>query len=348
MPAVVDSAAPDIVCGYHLALVRPNQDAVDPTFLAKQLGHHRLLRYFGRQANGSTRYGLSTAVISRAPLWLPERGEQQAAGRILRLADAAIAKMEAVIAKLRQVRAGLLSDLLTRGLDDSGQLRDPVAHPERFTDSAVGVIPKNWDVSTVGAEFDLTTGFTLGPHRRHGFYRHKYLRVANVQRAHIILNDLAELGATPDEVKDRLLLEDDLLIVEGHADPGEIGRCARVPPQAAGLTFQNHLFRLRPIRANPVFAETWLNSHYARRYWNGHCSTSSGLNTINQTALRNMRIIACDRSEQDRIASVILECDQLISHESDELAKLASVSRGLNHDLLTGRVCVPTAAEVSI
>ena len=40
--------------------------------------------------------------------------------------DEAIAKTEAVIAKLKQVRAGLLHDLLTRGLDEHGQLRDPM------------------------------------------------------------------------------------------------------------------------------------------------------------------------------------------------------------------------------
>jgi type I restriction enzyme S subunit len=58
--------------------------------------------------------------------------------------DEAIAKTEAVIAKLRQVRAGLLHDLLTRGFDEHGQLRDPIAHPEQFQDSPLGRIPRGW------------------------------------------------------------------------------------------------------------------------------------------------------------------------------------------------------------
>lgn len=40
-----------------------------------------------------------------------------------------------MIAKLKPVRAGLLHDLLTRGSDKYGQLRDPAAHPEQFKDS---------------------------------------------------------------------------------------------------------------------------------------------------------------------------------------------------------------------
>src|SRR5437762_346911 len=39
IPTIVDCTAPDLVCGYHLALIRPNKDEVDPTFLGKQLAH---------------------------------------------------------------------------------------------------------------------------------------------------------------------------------------------------------------------------------------------------------------------------------------------------------------------
>jgi hypothetical protein len=40
------------------------------------------------------------------------------------------------------VKAGLLHDLLTRGLDTQGRLRDPVAHPKQFKDSPLGRIPR--------------------------------------------------------------------------------------------------------------------------------------------------------------------------------------------------------------
>ena len=49
---------------------------------------------------------------------------------------------EQVIAKLQQMKQGLLHDLLTRGIDDNGELRDPVRHPEQFKDSPLGRIPK--------------------------------------------------------------------------------------------------------------------------------------------------------------------------------------------------------------
>jgi len=149
IPAVVDSTAPDLICGYHLALIRPDQDLVDPTFLSKQLGHHRMARYFGQQANGTTRYGLSTSAIANALLDLPNLADQRSASTLIRLMDEALAKTEAVITKLKQVRSGLLHDLLSYGIDEQGRVRDPCAHPEQFKDSSLGTIPKIWNVRTL-------------------------------------------------------------------------------------------------------------------------------------------------------------------------------------------------------
>ena len=64
--------------------------------------------------------------------------EQHAIAAILDTIDAAIQQTDALIAKLRQMKAGLLHDLLTRGLDENGELRDPVAHPEQFKDVGAG------------------------------------------------------------------------------------------------------------------------------------------------------------------------------------------------------------------
>jgi type I restriction enzyme S subunit len=39
------------------------------------------------------------------------------------------------------MKSGLQHDLLTRGLDEHGQLRDPVAHSEQFQDRYWGASP---------------------------------------------------------------------------------------------------------------------------------------------------------------------------------------------------------------
>jgi type I restriction enzyme S subunit len=81
--------------------------------------------------------------ISQPPI---ARSQQTIAAAILDTVDEAIAKTEAVITKLKQVSAGLLHDLLTRGLDENGQLRDPITHSEQFRDSPLGSIPCQWEL----------------------------------------------------------------------------------------------------------------------------------------------------------------------------------------------------------
>ena len=55
---------------------------------------------------------------------------------------AAIRSTERLIAKLEQVRQGLLHDLLTRGVDESGRLRDP----DRLRATPFGLVPMEWAV----------------------------------------------------------------------------------------------------------------------------------------------------------------------------------------------------------
>lgn len=113
VPAVVDSTGPDIVCGYHLALIRPDLSTLDPLFLAMQFSHSRLMRYFGQQANGSTRYGLSSRAIEQAPILDLPRSEQKRRSDVLREHDRAAAAVALELQKLRSIKAGTMEDLLS-------------------------------------------------------------------------------------------------------------------------------------------------------------------------------------------------------------------------------------------
>jgi type I restriction enzyme S subunit len=291
----------------------------------------------------STRSYIGITLQKTLSILVPPFDEQKRIAELLDTVDEAIAHTSSLIAKLKQMKAGLLHDLLTQGLDENGELRNAIAHPEQFKDSPLGRIPKDWKVSSVECEFDITTGFTLGEHRRPRRNKRKYLRVANVQREEIVLDDIAELEAEDREFSTRLLEKDDLLIVEGHANPDEIGRCAIVPVEAVGLTFQNHLFRLRSRQLVPKFALAWLNSEWVRAYWRCLCGTSSGLNTINRTILNAIPVPVPDKEEQRRIIAVINTQKTRICTEEAYRDKLKLQKQGLMHDLLTGKVRIRNA-----
>ena len=58
--------------------------------------------------------------------------------------DRAIEQTEALIAKQQRIKTGLMQDLLTRGIDEHGNLRSEQTH--EFKDSPLGRIPVEWEV----------------------------------------------------------------------------------------------------------------------------------------------------------------------------------------------------------
>jgi type I restriction enzyme S subunit len=277
---------------------------------------------------------------------LPPPDEQAAIARILDAVDTALERTRAAVERARELRASIIADLLSRGIGEDGRVRHDGPRSSAFVTTPLGSLPATWQLSTVAREFDLQNGFTLNAERRARFRKRPYLRVANVQRDSLDLNDVQELEAGEAEFAPRVLAVDDLLVVEGHADRMEIGRCARATEQAAGMTFQNHLFRLRTKGGvEPAFGCLWLNSAYAQRFWNARCATSSGLNTINQRTLKRLIVPVPSKREQQSITSIVARQREHLEALMAKRAKLEALKKSLMHDLLTGRVRVTKAIE---
>ena len=148
VPAVVVEDIDGLVCGYHLALIRPKAN-VHPIFLAKQLASVPTVRYFAANATGSTRFGLSIGMIEQLSVPSPPTDEQAKIAEVLSTVDRAIEQTEALIAKQRRIKTGVMQDLLTRGIDGHGNLRSEQTH--EFKDSPLGRIPVEWDPMPLGS-----------------------------------------------------------------------------------------------------------------------------------------------------------------------------------------------------
>ena len=278
----------------------------------------------------------------------PSPEEQADIARVLDAVDTALERNRQVTERTQNLLAGIAADLLVRGVGGNGRLRRPQESPGALAFIALGRLPHDWRLSTVGNEFDVQSGFTLNSERWPRFQKRRYLRVANVQRDLLDLSDVQELEAKDDEFAVRILAPDDLVVVEGHADSMEIGRCARVTEDAAGMTFQNHLFRLRTTgEMTAGFACMWLNSSYAKRFWNARCATSSGLHTINQRTLKQLALPVPSPSEQRDITSIVGQCKRFRDALVQKQAKLQALKHSLMHDLLTGKVRVGDTTEAT-
>ena len=63
VPALVEYAAPDLVCGYHLAILRPRRGIIHGSYLLRALQSQGVASQYYVSANGVTRYGLSHDAI---------------------------------------------------------------------------------------------------------------------------------------------------------------------------------------------------------------------------------------------------------------------------------------------
>ena len=322
-------------------------DRVLPEYLFQASRAGAFTRQLERRSNVTAQAGLYLGELAKVVIPLPSKSQQAKIIAILTSLDTAIEQTEALIEKHQQIKAGLMHDLFTRGVLPNGQLRPPREQaPELYRQTPLGWLPSDWGLSNCGHAFTIDSGITLGPHRWPRKHAHPYIRVANLHRDEIRMDDVATLEALPSDA-DRVLKRFDLLVVEGHANTAEIGRCAMVDGNAEGLLFQNHLFRLRALETQAAFALLWLNSHHVQRYWGRACATSSGLNTINRTMLKAAPFYVPSDAEQSRITDAVSSSRRQIRAQSTKLEKLRAQKLGLMQDLLTGKVPVKVDRHIS-
>ena len=118
VPAYVEASADDLVCGYHLAIIRPGP-MVRGRYLKYWFDLPRTRAYFGSRANGATRFGLTIGAIEGCVVGLPELLEQDRVVEVLSEWDSAIELAERRLAAARGRRCGLTQVLLRVGHDRS-------------------------------------------------------------------------------------------------------------------------------------------------------------------------------------------------------------------------------------
>jgi restriction endonuclease S subunit len=190
--------------------------------------------------------------------------------------------------------------------------------------------------TTLGGDAEIAYGLTVNAERRDLEDESPYLRVANVQRNALDLTEVKFIGATADDVSSSLLHEHDVLVVEGHADPTEIGRAALWRSEIEGCLHQNHILRIRCGDAwLAEFVLMYLNSADGRRYFRRHAKSSSGLYTINSAVLRNIRLPKLDVASQAALVERFRVIEARRLETATHIERLVALKKRLLTHLLT-------------
>jgi len=121
VPTLVQCSAPDLICGYHLAILRPNKSKIQGIFLFSCLSSKKVVIQFHINANGITRYGLSQNSIKNVIIPLPQIDEQLMISKFidekLGSINKKINEISREIILIKEYSTRLIADVVTGKLD---------------------------------------------------------------------------------------------------------------------------------------------------------------------------------------------------------------------------------------
>ncbi len=348
---VVPEHVGDSITAVDCTIYRPAPDKADRGYMLHRLNSAWHLREAADTAGGSTRQRISRSNLGGMIVPLPPLPEQRRIAEILDTLDEAIRKTEQVIAKLQQMKQGLLHDLLTRGIDEHGELRDPERHPEQFEDSPLGRIPGGWEVVPIvaygsGGPSSVVNG-PFGSDLLTSELRAKgvpviYIRDVRENR----YRRVSVVHVTPKKARSLSFCDvrrGDVLVAKVGTPP-----CIAAPYLLeSGAIVTQDVIRVRvEVDSDAVFLSGLLNSSLGRAAIR-KISVGGTRERVSLTDFKRVRLPKPQDDERreigNRIASLLEQEDCL--HAEDQ--KLRTLKQGLMDDLLTGRVRVSAPTEAT-
>jgi type I restriction enzyme S subunit len=341
IPSVVMDEVQGLVCGYHLALIKPNRNTIDPVYLAKQLGTSEVSGYYARRASGSTRYGLSSLAISQTPIPLAPLIQQRKIAKILSTVDNLIEKTQALIDKYQSIKQGMMHDLFTRGVGENGHLRPSYEEAlHLYKESELGWIPKEWGVELLGeitlkiADRDhytpIYSEFGIPIISPKDFDEHDEIDFSNCQ--YIGPVEHARNRKKTD------ISTDDLIFTRIGARLGKSCIVTENMPEFS-LLHSAVMIRTDLLRVHPRYLLHTLKTFYFQNQI-GKEIQSIGVPDLGMDKIKSFKILTPKKDEQLRIIERLDALEAKIKTESIYRSKLLDEKAGLMQDLLTGKVRV--------
>ena len=297
----------DAVFASYLIRIRLSQKA-DPVFISHFFNSDDYWNQINQSSRGAAQPGINASVLRALQIPLPPLEEQRRIAAILDKASAIRSCSEKAARNAADIKASLFDEAF-------------IAHDRHG----------QWEQLALGELCDVQGGLQVTSARSAMPIRVPYLRVANVLRGRLDLAVIKEINCSQPELDRTRLQPKDLLVVEGHGNPNEIGRVAMWTEQPGEMVHQNHLIRVRSKASSldPEFLCFYLNSRMGRRHLLKRANTTSGLNTISTSVVKSAPIIVPPIDEQRSFCETIKNIAQLEASLLVSSALHAQLSRSL-------------------
>lgn len=291
-------------------------------------------------ASGTTRTRIARGALSKLPIPAPPLPEQQKIAAILSSVDDVIEKTQAQIEKLKDLKTGMMQELLSPREPNAGDQTSPKAskanglHHTDFKDSPLGRIPVGWEVFPL----DQVSKVIDCKHATPKYFNDGFavVKPGNIKEGNL---DLTGCAKTDKEGFENLN--------ENHKP--EIGDTIYSRNQTYGIgafVFKEMKFAIgqdvciiHPKTCLPKYLYYTVNAPVVKHQVE-LLAAGSTFKRINLGAIRQLLIPVPPMEEQKVIEKTLASIDAKASVITNKLSSFNATKKALMQDLLTGKVRV--------
>lgn len=335
-PALWSGEIPE--CAFQNTLIRIRPREHEPKFLLYYFRYLALTGQFVQHSRGVGIHHIGRARLASWPTPVPPPDEQR---RIVDLLDDHLSRLDAADRQLEHAAsklAALRERTIITALTASGDTERVDTQPEHAgtADGYLPSLPVGWSWSRLGEVADVVGGVTKDTKKQANptYVEVPYLRVANVQRGRLVLDDVATIRVAPEKAEALRLLPGDVLLNEG-GDRDKLARGWVWEGQIENCIHQNHVFRarLREPRLDPQFLSLTANA-FGGKWAERNGKQSVNLASISLSAIRKMPVIVPAAGEAARIVAAVRERQAEYDRLDDAIAQAREQNAALRKSLL--------------
>ncbi len=291
--------------------------------------------YLKGQTSGSGIPHVDKEVLGNLKILVFCKEEQEQIAEVLSTIDRAIAQTEAIISKQQRIKMGLMQDLLTKGIDENGNIRNEATH--EFKDSRLGRIPVEWEIIKLRDTGTWLSGGT--PSKSEETYWGSFMPwVCSKDMKVFDLKNTLEMITQKGVVSGSKVVPKDsvLIVVRGmilaHTFP--VGYLTR------DMAFNQDIKAIIPNESiYGRYLAYWFSTN-SSQLLKLTTTATHGTKRLETNELLEFALCLPSKIEQKKIIYLLDKSQQDIEITKEYLQKLNSQKRGLMQDLLTGKIRV--------
>lgn len=337
--AIIDKSN-EYVLNQRVGCLRPVNKDISIRFMNYMFNSDLVRLQVVSNTLGTAQFYVNTPVLKNLDIPFPPLPEQKKIATILSSVDDVIEKTQAQINKLKDLKTGMMQELLSPREGSPQALK--MGYTE-FKDSPVGRIPVGWESlslsNLVNPERNITYGIVqAGPHCEEGV---PYIRVSDMTERKLNLKGM--LRTSPeiaDKYKRSAVSAGDIV----YALRGVIGHVQLVPNELDGANLTQGTARISPKEGVDSNYLLWAMKSPYVEFQNDLEAKGSTFREVTLASLRKIEVAIPPVSDQITITSCLNSIESKEFSAEDKLNQLKSIKKGLMQDLLTGKVRVQVDA----